>query len=202
MEMRKPANFVLFAAIFLIVTTNFSSCHTSNAVSGTVGASAADAHGNKPAEPEVTFKDLDGKDVTLASLKGKVVVVNFWATWCDPCREEIPWLIEFQQKYGDKGFTLLGVAMDEEGKPVVQPFVQTTPFNVNGHPTTMNYPIVLGNDDIADKFGGLLGLPTSIVISRDGKIEKRYIGSVSKDALEKDIQSLLASPQNGETHGQ
>ena len=202
MEMRKPVNFVLFAAIFLIVTTNFSSCHSGNASSGAVGTTAADAHGNKPAEPEVTFKDLNGKDVTLASLKGKVVVVNFWATWCDPCREEIPWLIEFQQKYGDKGFTLLGVAMDEEGKPVVQPFVQTTPFNVNGHPTTMNYPIVLGNDDIADKFGGLLGLPTSIVISRDGKIEKRYIGSVSKDALEKDIQSLLASPQNGETHGQ
>jgi thiol-disulfide isomerase/thioredoxin len=201
MSMGKPANFLLLAAMFLIVTTNFAACHSGNASSGAVGTSAADAHGNKPAAPEVTFKDLDGKDVTLASLKGKVVVVNFWATWCDPCREEIPWLIEFQQKYADKGFTLLGVAMDEEGKPVVQPFVQTTPFNVNGHPTTMNYPIVLGNDDIASKFGGLLGLPTSIVVSRDGKVEKRYIGSVSKDALEKDIQSLLASPQNGETHG-
>src|SRR5580704_18900750 len=204
-SMRKPANpvtFVLIAAILLIVTTNFSSCHTGSASSGGAsGTAVTDAQGNKPAAPEVTFKDLDGKDVTLASLKGKVVVVNFWATWCDPCREEIPWLIEFQQKYADKGFTLLGVAMDEEGKPVVQPFVQTTPFNVNGHPTTMNYPIVLGNDDIASKFGGLLGLPTSIVVSRDGKVEKRYIGSVSKDALEKDIQSLLASPQNGETHG-
>lgn len=201
MRTRNWANFVLLAAILWIVTTNFAACHSGNASSGAVGTSAADAHGNKPAAPEVTFKDLDGKDVTLASLKGKVVVVNFWATWCDPCREEIPWLIEFQQKYADQGFTLLGVAMDEEGKPVVQPFVQTTPFNVNGHPTTMNYPIVLGNDDIASKFGGLLGLPTSIVVSRDGKVEKRYIGSVSKDALEKDIQSLLASPQNGETHG-
>ncbi len=191
MRMSKPTNLLLLAAIFLIVTTNFSACHAGNASSGAVGTSAADARGNKPAEPDVTFKDLDGKDVTLASLKGKVVVVNFWATWCDPCREEIPWLIEFQQKYADKGFTLLGVAMDEEGKPVVQPFVQTTPFDVNGHPTTMNYPIVLGNDDLAAKFGGLLGLPTSIVISRDGKIEKRYIGSVSKQALDKDIQSLL-----------
>lgn len=191
MSMGKPANFLLLASIFLIVTTNFSACHAGNASSGAVGTSTADTKGNKPAEPDVTFKDLDGKDVTLASLKGKVVVVNFWATWCDPCREEIPWLIEFQQKYADKGFTLLGVAMDEEGKPVVQPFVQTTPFNVNGHPTTMNYPIVLGDDDLAAKFGGLLGLPTSIVISRDGKIEKRYIGSVSKEALDKDIQSLL-----------
>jgi thiol-disulfide isomerase/thioredoxin len=129
MRTRNWANFVLLAAILWIVTTNFAACHSGNASSGAVGTSAADAHGNKPAAPEVTFKDLDGKDVTLASLKGKVVVVNFWATWCDPCREEIPWLIEFQQKYADKGFTLLGVAMDEEGKPVVQPFVQTTPFN-------------------------------------------------------------------------
>ena len=75
-----------------------------------------DAQGNKPAAPDVTFKDLDGERRPLSSLKGKVVVVNFWATWCDPCREEIPWLIEFQQKYADKGFTLVGVAMDEEGQ--------------------------------------------------------------------------------------
>jgi hypothetical protein len=85
---------------------------------------------------------------------------------------------------------------------VVQPFVQTTPFNVNGHPNTMNYPIVIGNDDIAARFGGLLGLPTTIVISRDGKIQKKYIGSVDKAALEKDIQALLNAPQTGETHGQ
>ena len=64
----------------------------------------------------MTFKDLQGKDVPLASLKGKVVVVNFWATWCEPCQVEIPWMIDFQQKYADKGFTLLGVAMDDEGK--------------------------------------------------------------------------------------
>ena len=195
--MRKAPNlFVLLFLLTLIVTTNFSACNSGAANSK---SSAADAP--RPDEPIVTFKNLEGQDVPLASLKGKVVIVNFWATWCEPCRVEIPWMIDFQQKYADKGFTLLGVAMDEEGKPVVQPFVQTTPFNVNGHPTTMNYPIVLGNDDIASKFGGLLGLPTSIVVSRDGKVEKRYIGSVSKDALEKDIQSLLASPQNGETHG-
>jgi cytochrome c biogenesis protein CcmG/thiol:disulfide interchange protein DsbE len=203
MRMRtNPVTFVLIAAILLIVTTNFSSCHSGSASTGASGTAVTDAKGNKPAAPDVTFKDLDNKDVTLASYKGKVVILNFWATWCDPCREEIPWFIEFQQKYADKGFTLLGVAMDEEGKPVVQPFVQTTPFNVNGHPNTMNYPIVIGNDDIASKFGGLLGLPTTIVISRDGKIQKRYIGSVDKAALEKDIQALLDAPQTGETHGQ
>ncbi|MGA8555911.1 MAG: TlpA disulfide reductase family protein, partial [Candidatus Acidiferrales bacterium] len=126
-----------------------------------------------------------------ASLKGKVVVVNFWATWCEPCRVEIPWMIGFQQKYADKGFTLLGVAMDDEGKSVVEPYVQKTQFEVDGKQMTMNYPIVLGNDDLSSKFGGLLGLPTSIVITRDGKIAKRYIGLVSQEDLDQEIKSLL-----------
>ena len=191
MRFAKPINFILLGAMLWVVTTNFSGCHTGNASVGAQGSQVKDANGNKPAAPEVTFKDLDGKDVALTELKGKVVVVNFWATWCDPCREEIPWMIEFQQKYADKGFTLVGVAMDEEGKPVVQPFVQTTNFDVNGHPTTMNYPIVLGNDDIAGKFGGLFGLPTTIVIGRDGKIQKKYIGLANRASLEKDIQALL-----------
>jgi thiol-disulfide isomerase/thioredoxin len=142
-------------------------------------------------EPNVTFKDLNGQDVTLASLKGKVVVVNFWATWCEPCRTEIPWMIAYQQKYADKGFTMLGVAMDEGGKADVEPFVKSTNFDVSGKQLTMNYPIVLGNDDIADKFGGMLGLPTSLVISRDGKIVKRYIGLVNEADLDKQIKDLL-----------
>jgi cytochrome c biogenesis protein CcmG/thiol:disulfide interchange protein DsbE len=142
-------------------------------------------------EPDVTFQDLQGKNLTLASLKGKVVVVNFWATWCDPCRVEIPWLIRLQQTYVSKGFTMVGVAMDEDGKSVVDPFVQSTHFDVGGQQMTMNYPIVLGNDDIANKFGGMLGFPTSIVISRDGKIAKRYIGIVNEADLEKQIKDLL-----------
>ena len=86
---------------------------------------------------------------------------------------------------------MLGVAMDDEGKSVVEPFVQTTHFDVGGQQTTMNYPIVLGNDDLAAKFGGMLGLPTSILISRDGKIQKRYIGLVNEADLDKQIKDLL-----------
>src|ERR1700737_182548 len=119
--------------------------------------------------PVVHFKDLDGKDASLDDYKGKVVLVNFWATWCDPCRVEIPWLIEMQQKYSARGFTVLGVAMDEEGRSVVAPFVEKERFDVNGGKSQMNYPIVVGGDAAADKFGGLLGYPTSILISRDAK---------------------------------
>jgi len=144
-----------------------------------------------PPAPDVTFLDLQGKNVPLASLKGKLVLVNFWATWCEPCRVEIPWMIEFQEKYGSKGFTLLGVAMDDEGKTVVNPFVQKSQFNVNGHPEGMDYPIVLGTDDIASKFGGLIGLPTSLLISRDGRVLKRYIGLVNEKELDKEIQEQL-----------
>jgi thiol-disulfide isomerase/thioredoxin len=179
--MRKRWNLLLMLVVVTSFTTPFSGCKSD-------GASTPKTLAN---EPEVTFKDLQGKDVPLASLKGKVVVVNFWATWCEPCQVEIPWMIGFQQKYADKGFTLLGVAMDEDGKSAVEPFVQKSQFDVDGKKMTMNYPIVLGNDDLAAKFGGLLGLHTSIVISRDGKVVKRYIGLASQDDLDKEIKSLL-----------
>jgi thiol-disulfide isomerase/thioredoxin len=179
--MRKPWNLCLILVLAAVLAAGLAGCKSG-------GASTPKTLAN---EPEVTFKDLQGKDVPLASLKGKVVVVNFWATWCEPCQVEIPWMIGFQQKYADKGFTLLGVAMDDEGKTAVEPFVQKSQFDVDGKKMTMNYPIVLGNDDLAGKFGGLLGLPTSIVISRDGKVVKRYIGLASQDDLDREIKSLL-----------
>jgi thiol-disulfide isomerase/thioredoxin len=185
--MRRPPNiFLLLLLLILIVTTNFSACN-----SGAANSRSSAATEPRPDEPVVTFKNLQGQDVPLASLKGKVVVVNFWATWCEPCRVEIPWMIGFQQKYADKGLTILGVAMDEEGKSVVEPYVQKTQFDVDGHPATMNYPIVLGNDELAEKFGGLIGFPTTIVISRDGKVQKRYIGLADEGDLEKEIKGLL-----------
>jgi thiol-disulfide isomerase/thioredoxin len=141
--------------------------------------------------PDVTLKDLDGKDLSLAQYKGKVVLVNFWATWCEPCQVEIPWLIEIQQKYAAKGFTVLGIAMDEDGARVVTPWVQKERFDVNGSKSQMNYPIVIGNDAAADKFGGLLGYPTSLLVTRDGKIVKRITGLISYDEITKSIESQL-----------
>jgi glutathione peroxidase-family protein len=96
-----------------------------------------------------------------------------------------------QQKYADKGFTILGVDVDDEGKDAVVPFVRKERFNVNGQKLPMNYPILLGNDATADKFGGLLGYPTSFLISRDGKIVKKVQGLVSYEELTKAIESQL-----------
>ena len=184
--MRVTLKFSLIVILLAAAAAGFVGCKSS-------GSQAAGLGTEKPLpnEPEGTFKDLQGKDVSLASLKGKVVLVNFWATWCEPCQVEIPWMINFQKKYADKGFTLLGVAMDEEGKSVVEPYVHKPQFDVEVHSLTMNYPIVLGDDDLAGKFGGLLGLPTTFVITREGKIAKRYIGLASEADLDKLIQSLL-----------
>jgi cytochrome c biogenesis protein CcmG/thiol:disulfide interchange protein DsbE len=141
--------------------------------------------------PDIRLKDLDGKDVSLADLKGKVLLVNFWATWCDPCRIEIPWLIEMQSKYASRGFTVVGVAMDDEGKSAVAPFVAKERFDVNGQQLPMSYPIWIGNDDAADKFGGILGYPTSFLISRDGRQVEKFQGLKSEDELMKAIESQL-----------
>jgi cytochrome c biogenesis protein CcmG/thiol:disulfide interchange protein DsbE len=175
----------LAAVLFSVVMLGFSGCKGGSSSTGSTSAPAPLAD-----EPDVTFKDLQGKDVTLASFKGKVVLVNFWGTWCEPCRGEIPILIAMQQKYGPRGFTLLGAATNDEEKSV-DAFIHTTQFNVGGQQMNMNYPIVMGSDDISNKFGGLLGMPTSFLITRDGKIAKRYIGSLNENQVVRDVESQL-----------
>ena len=190
----KKSLLVIVAVVAVIAATYLADRATRQPRTGVLSVSAGNSAANpkaaKPA-PEVTLKDLDGKDLSLAQYKGKVVLVNFWATWCEPCQVEIPWLIEMQQKYAAKGFTVLGIAMDEEGASVVTPWVQKERFDVNGTKSQMNYPIVIGNDAAADKFGGLLGYPTSVLITRDGKIVKRITGLISYEEISKSIESQL-----------
>jgi cytochrome c biogenesis protein CcmG/thiol:disulfide interchange protein DsbE len=186
--MKKYVPFLLLGIVLMAVTGAFSSCGKFHRASGTDEEIVSGPMG--PA-PNVSFKALDGSEISLASLRGKVVLVNFWATWCEPCKIETPWMIEFQNKYSSKGFTILGVAMDDEGASAVAPFVAKEKFNVDGQSLAIDYPIVLGNDDLASKFGGVLGLPTSFIITRDGKINTRVVGVVSYSHLEKAIQSAL-----------
>jgi thiol-disulfide isomerase/thioredoxin len=191
----KKSLLVIIAVVAVIVATYLADRATRQPRKGVLSVAAGNSAGRstlagKPA-PEMTLKDLDGKDLSLAQYKGKVVLVNFWATWCEPCQVEIPWLIEIQQKYAAKGFTVLGIAMDEEGASVVTPWVGKERFDVNGTKSQMNYPIVIGSDAAADKFGGLLGYPTSVLISRDGKIVKRITGIISKEEISNSIESQL-----------
>jgi cytochrome c biogenesis protein CcmG, thiol:disulfide interchange protein DsbE len=190
--MKQIQGLLLLAAVVCLATSNFSGCGSSSSV--TPGTSVVSKE-----EPNVTFKGLDGKSIPIASLKGKVVLLNFWATWCEPCVTEIPWLIEFQKKYGPSGFTVLGVAMDDEGKSAVVPFVEKREFKVDGSPMTMNYPIALGDDDLASKFGGIIGLPTSWLITRDGKVIKQIMGLANHDDLNRTIQTLLEEPASGQS---
>jgi cytochrome c biogenesis protein CcmG/thiol:disulfide interchange protein DsbE len=165
-------------------------CKQKTGDSRTAGANKAASTGAAP-EAAVAIPTLDGATTTLEQYKGKVVLVNFWATWCDPCKTEIPWLIDFNHKYGPKGLVILGVAMDDEGKKVVEPWVKTKHFDVNGQQETMDYPILLGNDKIADKFGGILGLPTSMLYSRDGRKIKTIVGLINYEELSKTLDSQL-----------
>ena len=181
--------FLVLTVVVLIVGTYYADKYTRPKTNVSVNGPAPEVTG-QPA-PDVTFKDLDGKDVSLAQYRGKVVLVNFWATWCEPCQIEIPWLIEMQNKYGPKGFTILGVDVDDEGKGVVAHFAEKERFDVNGQKLPFNYPILTGNDAVADKFGGLLGYPTSFLISKDGKQIKKIQGLISYDEITKLIESQL-----------
>lgn len=132
--------------------------------------------------PEFKLKDADGKVVSLSEYKGKVVLLNFWATWCGPCKVEIPWFIEFEQKFKDKGFAVLGVAMDEEGWEVIKPYITEK---------KVNYRILAGDDSTAQLYGGVDSLPTTFLIDRNGMIAGVHVGLVSKSEYEKDILALL-----------
>jgi peroxiredoxin len=135
----------------------------------------------KPA-PDFTLKDADGKVVHMSDYRGKVVLLDFWATWCGPCKIEIPWFMEMQRKNKDKGFEVLGIAMDDEGWEVVKPFVAD--LNVN-------YRIVIGNDATAEIYGGVDALPTTFLIDRGGKIAAVHVGLASKKDFEDGIEELL-----------
>jgi len=134
------------------------------------------------AAPAWALVDLAGKPVTSESLKGKVVIVDFWATWCGPCRAAIPHLMDLHKLYKDKGFEVVGVSLDQQGPAVVQSFVTQH---------EIPYTIAMGNQKIVSDFGGVRGIPTAFIISQDGKIYRKIVGLVPREQYEKDVIALL-----------
>ncbi len=138
--------------------------------------------------PDFELKDLDGKSVRLSDLKGKAVLLNFWATWCPPCKEEIPWFVDFQKQYGPQGLQIVGVSMDEAKPETIAKFAAEM---------HMNYPVLVGTDHVADLYGGVEALPTSFYIGRDGKIAKTVFGLASHHEVEENIRAALGQGGQG-----
>jgi peroxiredoxin len=144
---------------------------------------AVKAEKDRRVAPDFVLKDADGKTVKLSDYKGKVVLLNFWATWCGPCKIEIPWFIDFEQRFKDRGFAVLGVSMDEDGWEIVKPYIEKH---------RVNYRNLLGNDSVAVQFGGVDSLPTTFLIDSTGRIASTHVGLVSKSNYENEIVHLLS----------
>ena len=132
--------------------------------------------------PEFRLQELGGERFTHDDLEGKVALINFWATWCGPCKIEMPWFVDFQRQFKDRGFTVLAISLDEGGWDPVRAFAEEMDFN---------FPVVLGGDPVSEAFGGIYVLPTTLIVNRSGEIVYRHSGLIPKATYEEEIESLL-----------
>jgi peroxiredoxin len=183
-----PCRSLLGAALAGLFLTGCSSApQTAVAASGRGASGKSDA---RKEAPDFALKDANGATVHLSDYKGKVVLLDFWATWCCPCKVEIPWFMEFEQQYKDRGFAVLGVSMDEGGWTEVKPYVEKQ---------KINYRILLGNDQVGEAYGGVDSLPTTFLIDRDGRIASKHEGiepSNGKDEIRDEIIRLLQAKRS------
>jgi thiol-disulfide isomerase/thioredoxin len=155
---------------------------TGGAAAGAPGEPEDAAAVGKPARLDFQLKDMNGVDVKLDSFKGKVILLNFWATWCGPCKAEIPSLVELQEKYADD-LVVLGFSVDDTAEKM-KPYAEEY---------KVNYPLLVGNgrEDVQNAFGPLLGIPVSVIIGRDGIIAKKHTGIGTIEQFEREIKALL-----------
>jgi cytochrome c biogenesis protein CcmG/thiol:disulfide interchange protein DsbE len=173
-----------------IATALLLGCFLEGCASGpsTVKAASVKSDKDRHAAPDFALKDADGKTVHLADYKGKVVLLDFWATWCGPCRVEIPWFMAMERRWKDKGLEVLGVSMDENGWEDVKPFLAEM---------KVNYRVVIGDDATTQAYGGVESLPTTFFIDRQGKIAAIHIGlDAGRKEFEDGIDELLGETGN------
>lgn len=139
-------------------------------------------HLERSVAPAIELVALDGAPLSLAALRGKVVLIDFWATWCAPCRDEVPGLIALQQQNRARGLQLVGISMDDDAAPV-------RAFYRELH---MNYPVALGDAQLAERYGGVLGLPVKFLVDRDGRIAGKHAGAADPERLARELDALLA----------
>lgn len=132
--------------------------------------------------PDISLPALDGATVRLADLRGKVVIVDFWATWCPPCRQGIPDFIDLSAAHSGRGLVVLGIGLDSEGASALKPFAEKM---------KITYPILLGNQETARAWGGVTAIPATFIVDRQGIVRKQYVGLQPKKVLEEDVLSLL-----------
>ena len=174
-------------SLTVLAAALLSACLFTGCSSGprTVKAASLKPDKDRHPAPEFALKDANGKTVRLEDYKGKVVLLDFFATWCGPCKIEIPWFMEMERRNKDRGFAVLGVSMDDEGWDIVKPFLSEL---------GVNYRVVIGNDATAQLYGGVDALPTTFLIDRNGKIASVHVGLASRKDFEDGIEQLLQAP--------
>ena len=174
-------------SLTVLAAALLSACLFTGCSSGprTVKAASLKPDKDRHPAPEFALKDANGKTVRLEDYRGKVVLLDFFATWCGPCKIEIPWFMEMERRNKDRGFAVLGVSMDDEGWDIVKPFLAEL---------GVNYRVVIGNDQTAQLYGGVDALPTTFLIDRNGKIASVHVGLASRKDFEDGIEQLLQAP--------
>ena len=178
----KRNNIVLLFVIVVVIGMVISAGRLNR--KRTASGAALQGSGVGTLAPDFTLTTLDGKQVKLSDYRGKAVLLNFWATWCGPCKVEIPWFMDFEKQYGPQGLVVLGVAMDDDGKSSVDKFAKEM---------KIDYTVLLGNDDVADQYGGVAGLPTTFYLDRNGKVVKKIEGLAGEGDIEDAIKAALGS---------
>jgi thiol-disulfide isomerase/thioredoxin len=187
---KKKPNFLPIVGLFLIIfivgyigyNAKVKDELERNESYSTINLAFASAPSDFKPAPNFELPDVNGRKVRLSDFKGKVIILDFWATWCPPCRAEIPGFIELYKKYKDKGVEIIGISLDEGGVRDVLPFMKE--FGIN-------YTILIGNYKVTQDYGGIRGIPTTFVIDKKGNIRAKYVGYRPKEVFERDIIMLL-----------